>query len=62
MKLLNFIKENWIGCLVAVISGYFTPIVLEYIGWQDSFLNFLLVFMLIYIPLSIVAGFIKGFK
>jgi len=62
MKLLNYLKENWIGCLVAFISGFFTPIVLEYIGWQPSFLKFLFVFLLIYIPLSIVGGFIKGFK
>jgi|GEM_PF-2293415 ABC-type Co2+ transport system permease subunit len=63
MKLLNYLKENWIGILVAFISGFHTPIVLEYIGWQPSFLNFLLVFLLIYIPLSIVGGIIKkGFK
>ena len=63
MKLLNYLKENWIGILVAFISGFLTPIVLEYIGWQPSFLNFLLVFLLIYIPLSIVGGIIKkGFK
>jgi len=63
MKLLNYLKENWIGILVAFISGFHTHIVLEYIGWQPSFFNFLLVFLLIYIPLSIVGGIIKkGFK
>lgn len=63
MKLLNYLKENWIGILVAFISGFLTPFVLGYIGWQPSFLNFLHVFLLIYIPLRIVGGIIKkGFK
>lgn len=61
MRLLNHIKDNWIGCLIAVISGYFTPFVLEYIGWQHSFFRFLLIFILIYIPVSIVTSIIMGF-
>lgn len=62
MRLMNFLKNNWIGCLVAFISGFTTTIVLEQLGWQHNFFAFLLAFMLIYIPLNIAVDLIKGLK
>ncbi len=62
MRLMNFIKENWIGCLIAFISGFTTTIVLEQFGWQHNFFAFLLAFMLIFIPLTIAVDLIKGLK
>ena len=53
------LKERWIDFLAIALAGVFTPIVLMWIGKQDSALTAIPVFILIMLLVAIIANVIK---
>ena len=53
-------QEDWQTLLIVAISGFLTPIVMKWLGKEESILLFFLVNITIFLLISIMTGVIIG--
>ena len=53
-------KERWVDFLAVFVAGFLTPSVMKWLGWEDGFLAFSVIFIVIAVVTGTAIGLAAG--